>query len=146
MRKLLPVALLLCGLSAQAAEWARVGNDNRIDLSAVKLKSGSVTYQVRWDNPSDANDYMFTEIVANCKSGDTYFSRIYEHHPGKKAAFRKPTGENAKHGNPPKDSPIGFLNNLFCSGQASVKTIEEVLYQAPAESTAPSPEKPASAP
>lgn len=146
MRKILPVALLLCALSAQAAEWARVGDENRIDLSAVKLKNGSVTYQVRWDNPKDPKDYMFTEIVANCKSGDTYFSRIYENHPGKKAGFRKPTGDDAKHGNPPKNSPVGFLNNVLCSGQASVKTIEDVLYQPQAEAAAPSAEKPASAP
>lgn len=148
MPRLLPLALLLCALSVHAESWARVGEHSRVDLAALKYRNASVIYPIRWDNPDDANDYLFIEVETDCKSTLTRFPRLYLHRPDGPTGFHKPhdalvqpirLGWGRGAPLPPVtrpvklgwDSELGFLSRKLCAGGADAATIESALFPPP---------------
>ncbi|WP_156802333.1 hypothetical protein [Leeia oryzae] len=127
MRKLLPVALMLCALTAGAENWISVGNDNRVDLDAVKRNGDLLTYAIRWDSPTPPEEYVFTEIETNCKTGDTHFPRVFFHKKTGPQGYQPTTGDEVKHAVPEEGTVVSVLNHQLCSGKATAASIERIL-------------------
>ncbi|MCB6183220.1 hypothetical protein LIN78_06655 [Leeia sp. TBRC 13508] len=128
MKKLLAaVAVTLVAGHASAADWVNVGDDNRVDLDAVKKDGDQVTYQIRWDNPKDADEYQFTEVVVDCKTGITRLPRYFNHKKTGPQGYQATTGEDAKSAVPEDGTVVSVLNHQLCSGKPSGAAIEQIL-------------------